>query len=82
MKNNMELIKLKKDRKYKVTFENTSHKITILDTKIKKSSVWYPEEFIYGKGMFKEETDIFPNYVHGLVWDLYINRDRGNGLII
>jgi len=54
-------------RKYKVTIDGND--VRILNCKNGIIKNYDIREFVYGQIMYNENTDNYPNYVHGTIWD-------------
>jgi len=44
--------------------------IYITDKRLQSTRRYFPREFVYGQMGYNSETAEYPNYVHGLVWNI------------
>ena len=55
--------------KYQVVPDGTM--VQVIDTRTGKGRTYSYAEFIYGQMHHNPDTDLYPDYVHGDVWDLW-----------
>lgn len=63
------LEQLQAGRAYMVTHNVSNNMITITEVKTDKKWQLQPYEFVYGSANFNETVDMFPDYVHKMVWE-------------
>ena len=50
--------------------------VTIKNNRTNQTKNFNVRNFIYGQGMYGEDTEMYPNYIHHEIWK-QVRRDRG-----
>ena len=71
-------------RIFSTSYDFDTNHIKVVNIKTKQVNKHIPEEFIYGNGLFNEETDNYPQYVHADAWKAVTigRRDNARGRVI
>lgn len=59
--------------KYRYVVIYSGKRLSVWDKKKKTEKIFFFQSFVYGQIHYDEETEKYPNYVHGAVWDIWNN---------